>query len=383
MPGSSGRDSSSHKLVSVVRVAASAGKSATLAALNSSTSKSGHYFSPSSSSNGGSTGAPAKARVRALVDRHPPALLKNPAVSVQVEHWHEATGCWSQGATATVSKSSVVIESAFGLLKLSTTPLKVEHSTPLSRDFHLELVNEQQRQRLAVYSEDDGEQLVAALKRGGAQVVERQVLAAPRSSKLRPISEGQLLSALKMTVKDKTRPLNEGMDSQRKRRSSSGTKHFQSTGSRDTCKSAPQYYTNDIGRVRRTGSSGKNNVTKTMRDANSTTVLRYRHHGEENKAVGVEEGLSLSTGSTRMRQRKLYSAGDQSLNSEELSNGSSNKEEEDIEDSEVFYYESSSTEVDNPDATTDGELYKGLKNKKRQTGQQRRENTTIKTGVTH
>ncbi len=379
MPGGSGRDSSSRKLASAVRLAASAGKSATLAALNSGTGRSSHYFSPSSSSSsrGGSAGAPAKARVRALVDRHQPALLKNAAVSVQVEHWHEETRRWSQGATATVTKSSVVIESACGFLRLSTSPLRVEHSTPLSRDFHLELVSERRRQRLAVYSEDDGERLIAALERGGAQVVQRRVLPAPRRSKLRPISEGQPLSALKVAVEDKTRPLSEGMDGQRKSLS-----RRKSTGSSDNCESPPRYYSNTPARVMRTSSSGEDNVTKTARDASSTSsVLWCRRYGEEKNAVGVEEGRGLSTGSTRMRRRKLHSRSDQSLNSDELSNSGSNKEEEeeDDEDSEVFYYESSSTEVDNDADITDGGLFKVLKHKKDRLGiQERRHDNDIR-----
>ena len=324
---------------------ASAGKSATLAALNSTTSSGGahakikkkaavvvanrregggaQFYStgqtvrvgggggnnnnnPSSNAAAGrkdgdvagvGVGAVARAGSRRVSTARDPSVL----VQAQVEYWQPATGKWAEGGVVKVKKDEALLELPSGARGdsfrfLLDHSLRVEHSTPLSRDFHLVLTGSGGRHRVAVYSEGEGQDLIKVLRTQGAQVVRRRVLPPclppprppnrPNPAGLRPISEGQVLHVSRQEEDE-----DDEMTLIRRK----------STGSSDP----------DIQRVRKSGDLPRSSSTG-IKDASSPPWFKL---GPE------EEGRGLSTGSTR-KSNKRQQRSDQSLNSDEVSSGS-------------------------------------------------------------
>lgn len=152
---------------------------------------------------------------------------KKGAWVLPVEYWCSTIGRWTDAAHLSVNKNrtKLYLDVLFPnsveshnqtsrerrIKFLLDTSLRVEHSQPLSVDFHLVLSGggEVVRHRVAVFTEDEGVAVVKLLEGRGAQVIRRRtVLPKPASSPvlqqqqqlkkkpLRPISEGEQLIAI-------------------------------------------------------------------------------------------------------------------------------------------------------------------------------------------
>ncbi len=229
-------------------------------------------------------------------------------VQVQVEYWRQAAGRWAEGAIVKAKKDEAFLElpgeEETVRFRLDHS-LRVEHSTPLSRDFHLVLSGSPGgRWRVAVYGEGEGQDLIRVLRAQGAQVIRRRVLPPclppprppPKSAKglLRPISEGQVLQVVGSGQEEE-----DDMTLIRRK----------STGSSDP----------DIQRVRKSADLPRSSSTG-IKDPAANSPPWFKLGPEE------EESRGLSTGSTR---KKRQQRSDQSLNSDEVSSGSFHQDHDD------------------------------------------------------
>lgn len=218
----------------------------------------------------------------------------------------------------------------------------MEHSNPLTRDFHLVFTTASIRKhRIAVFSEEDGSKILHVLGKHGAQVITRRVLPPPcadssiRAARaLRPISEGAAL--ILQSDEEKADQTDQGnnhvkmrMDTGRKgilRRKSTGSASdvIKSTKMTDAPQVAQQLSLQQ--HQRRTFLPRSSSMS-----ASNKNVYGHKSWFRLNQSVDdLESARGLSTGLTKKKQS------DQSLNSDELSSvGSENNNDHDP-NNEVF-----------------------------------------------
>jgi len=309
------------------RRAAAAGKNATIAAVgkvaDSSSNAGGRRRKRDlvlgavvGESGGGTRPAPLEDSVAANLSDGAHVHLELP-----VEYWRERVGKWTEGASVSVNENDKVVAVSLPGEPATTSRLKidahlrVEHSTPLAKDFNLVLGDGKTRHRVAVYGEWEAQRLVNVLRKAGATIVTKRSLPPclpprPRSSApaggnpkppkrpLRPISEGEVLRLDREAKEREEEGVEMRMPSANERRKRSMLIRRKSTGSDAESPDKTSPLTVPAGKLH------------FLPRSNSLTVKA----GEEE-----EEACSrgLSTGETRRSWRKQRS--DQSLNSDEVS----------------------------------------------------------------
>ncbi len=345
-----------------VRVGATAGNSGASSSVGISVVDSGRASvsvaaATATASDANNNNRDSAAAAKSITDAPPPVRVgsrrvstaRDPSVLVQVpvEYWDPRTGRWSEGAELRAKKDAAFVElpqplQGEKIIKFDLdSSLRVEHSTPLARDFNLVITGSGGRQRVAVYGEGEGLDVVRVLRGQGAQIVRRKTLppcapppsrplppppvptaAKPKKGGLRPISEGEILATVRREEEEGEDESNMIIGS---RRGGGGGPlvRRKSTGSSDP----------DLSRVKKqiaASASGDSDLPRSsstgIKDGWYSRRLEGGRGGE-----AAEEGRGLSTGNTaRMGSNSGGGVGssrrkqrsDQSLNSDEVSSGS-------------------------------------------------------------
>ena len=262
------------------------------------------------------------------------------AGGLDVEYFDQGTGKWTKEAALVLSRSKhkfyIRIPDRTPIRYSLDETLRVEHSRPLTKDFHLLLTGSGGRHRIAVFSEEDGQICLNTFRRHGVQVIVRRTLpptvtcssSGGKYVPLRPISEGALLSfdppksGIGPSVKEEAIEMRHPPLERRsviRRKSTGSTSDLRKTHSLN--------HESFLRQRRETAGEGdsrdhaqKYNLlprssSLSVKQNNRSSAVWYYNSGS------VEESRGLNTGSTVISKKKQHS--DQSLNSDEISSRSS------------------------------------------------------------